>query len=110
MNMSKDYSKLFSDLQGQIEAARLANKPVDNYIKQQLSLLEEAHDVFVKEASTAVKDAQLSVQVGEVEIKQYSAMKQLATQIGIPTEKYDLAIKSIRTRLLGKEAAESYPD
>ena len=50
----------------------------------------------------------VSVDILEVEVKQYSAMKQVAKKIGIDTKKYDNLIKEARIRVFGEDAVREY--
>ena len=81
--------------------------PVELY-KEQLSILESAHSEFILKAQKAGYDLNSSVDILEVEVKQYSAMKQVAQKIGIDTKKYDNLIKEARIRVLGEDAVREY--
>ena len=97
-----DNSKLFMAIQQQIESAEKAGQPVKTLVKQQIAILEASHDEFIKSAQK--QGFNLNDQkVGEIEVGQYSAMKQLAQKIGMPVEKYDKLIKDVRIRIFGKE-------
>ena len=41
--------------------------------------------------------------LGEIEVRQYSVMKQLAKRAGLPVEEYDEYIKKVRIRIFGEE-------
>ena len=75
------------------------------YIKQ-IELLEKAHKEFIEKAVQHGYDLQANLDILETEIKQFSAMKQIARKAGFPTEKYDKYIKESRIRVYGKEATE----
>lgn len=94
--------KFFIKLQQKIETAQKENKPIKNLVKQQIKLLQEAHDEFVLNAKNREYDHSDPI-VGEIEIRQYSAMKQLARKIGLPLEEYDELIKNVKIRVLGEE-------
>ncbi|MBR6099448.1 hypothetical protein IKP85_06845 [bacterium] len=79
----------------QVLAAQKANKPIDGLVKQQIRIMEEHHDEFVKEAIEAGVD---NIERAKIEIKLYSNIKAWANKIGLPTEKYDNAIKEIQKR------------
>lgn len=98
---------MFLKLQAQIEEAQKLKKPIDGYVKQQIDLLKNAHDEFVKTVQDQGFDLN-TPQVGEIEIKQYSAMKQLAQKIGLPVKEYDECIKAIQIRIFGKENYERF--
>lgn len=110
MDSKKDLEKYFKQLQTQIEQAQKNNQPIDDYIKKQLRILEIAHDEFVKKADEAGHTLETNPRRSEIEIKQYSAMKQLAKKIGLSQEKYDNAIKNIRIKVLGEDITKTYFD
>lgn len=92
----------FRELQLQIEKAQLENKPIDNYVKQQIELLKTAHDEFIQEAKQQGYDIN-TPSIADIELQQYYAMKQLAQKIGLPLEEYDALIKNVKIKVLGKE-------
>ena len=94
--------KFFNQLQQKIEAAQKENKPIKDLVKQQIKLIQEAHDEFVRTAKNRGYDSSHPI-VGKMEIQQYSAMKQLAKKIGLPVEEYDELIKQVKIRVLGEE-------
>ncbi len=97
----------FMVLQKKIEEAQKLNKPIDGYVKQQIDLLKNAHDEFVKTAQEQGYDLN-NPRVGEIEVQQYSAMKQLAQKIGLPVDEYDEMIKSVQIRVFGEENAKRF--
>ncbi len=102
IKMNNAAERFFNRLQQQIEKSELENKPIQGLVKQQIKILQEAHDEFVSIAKSKGYDL-LNPQVGEIEIRQYSAMKQLAQKIGLPIDEYDQKIKNIKIRVFGKE-------
>lgn len=102
IKMNNAAERFFNRLQQQIETSELENKPIQGLVKQQIKILQEAHDEFVSIAKSKGYDL-LNPQVGEIEIRQYSAMKQLAQKIGLPIDEYDQKIKNIKIRVFGKE-------
>ncbi len=105
--MSMDKVNYFDYLQKQIDAAKLQNQPIDRYVKKQISFLQDAHDEFIKRAENEGYDLN-SPTVGSIEIQQFSAMKNLAKQIGIPYEKYDRMIHDVRVRVFGEKGVKEY--
>lgn len=92
----------FSELQEQIEQAKKEGRSTAPYIRQQIALLQNAHDEFIQKAQA--EGYRLNdVRVGEIRVKQYAAMRQLAEEIGDPTEQYDERIKEIQTGVFGDE-------
>ena len=66
--------------------------------------MESAHSEFISKAQSAGYDLDNSVDILEVEVKQFSAMKQVAQKIGMDTKKYDNLIRDARIRVFGEEA------
>ncbi len=95
-------SDLFNKLQKQIEAAEKTGQPIKTYVKQQIDLLKMSHDEFVKTAQKQGYDLN-NPRVAQIEVQQYSAMRQLAQKIGLPVEEYDEFIKQIQIRVFGEE-------
>lgn len=92
----------FAILQQLIDEAISKNEPYDKYIKEQIHLLEMAHDQFVESATEQGYDIIHDQRVGDIRIRQFTAMKQLALKIGLPSEPYDEKIKQIRIGLFGE--------
>lgn len=99
---SNSNKQFFEMLQGKIERAVAENRPIDDYVKKQISLLKESHDEFIHTAQKRGYSLN-SPQVGEIEVQQYSAMKALAQKIGLPVEEYDELIKKVQIRVFGEE-------
>ena len=95
-------SDLFNKLQQQVEAAEKNGQPIKTYVRQQIDLLKLSHDEFVKTAQKQGYDRN-NPRVAQVEVQQYSAMKQLAQKIGLPVDEYDELIKQIQVRIFGEE-------
>lgn len=95
--------KLYLQLQQKVETAQKLNKPVEGYIKQQIKLLEEVHDNFVKNALEKNSDLVNNLGFSEIRIKQLQAIISLCKKIGIPTEKYENRIREIRVYHLGAD-------
>jgi len=94
--------KMFQFLQNKIDEAQKQNQPVNDYVRKQIEVLQDAHDEFVATAKKQGYDMK-NPKVGDIEVQQYSAMKQLAQKIGLPVEKYDDLIKDVRIRIFGEE-------
>ena len=103
IKMNNAAENFFNRLQQQVEKAELENKPIQGLVKQQIKLLQEAHDEFISTAKKKGYDIINNPQVGEIEVRQYSAMKQLAQKIGLPVEEYDELIKQVKIRVFGEE-------
>ena len=94
--------QFFIRLQKQIEKAELEHRPICNLVKKQIKLLKEAHDEFISAAKAKGYNLNNS-RIAEIEVQQYSSMKQLAKKIGLPVEEYDELIKQVRIRVFGEE-------
>lgn len=92
----------FNRLQQKIEIAEKQNKPIKDLVEQQIKLLSEVHDEFIADAKLKGYDM-TNQRLGEIEVRQYQAMKQLAQKIGLPVEEYDEYIKKVRIRIFGEE-------
>lgn len=92
----------YNKLEKKIQIAIKENKPIKNLVEQQIKLLQEAHDEFVSTAKIKGYSMQC-IQVGEIEIQQFSAMKALAQKIGLPVEEYDELIKNVKIRVFGED-------
>ena len=100
---AKEYSKFFNFFEEKIERAIKENRPIDDYVNKQIQLLMEAHDNFIISAKRKGYDVEHDVRVGEIEVKQYAAMLQIAKKWGMPTERYENLIKEVKIRIFGKE-------
>ena len=100
--MESSAQAFFNRLQQKIEIAEKQNKPIKSLVEQQIKLLNEVHDEFLAEAK--IKGYDLSnPALGEIEVRQFSAMKALAQKIGLPVEEYDELIKNVKIRVFGEE-------
>ena len=97
-----DNSQLFNAIQKQIEVAEKNGQPIKTYVRQQIDLLKASHDEFIKSAKQQGYDMN-NQKLGEIEVRQFSAMKQLAIKAGLPVEEYDKLIKEVRIRIFGEE-------
>ena len=86
-----------------IEAETKGEVPANLY-REQLRLLHFAHDEFIQKAKSQGYDLNNNLDVMDIEIQQYSAMKLVAEKLGENTQKYDTLIKDVRIRVLGEEA------
>ncbi len=102
MSNENHLTKYFNRLQAQIEQAQKDNLPIEPYVKKQIQVLQEAHDEFVLAAQKEGMDM-ADPHVGEIEVQQYTLMKDLATKIGMSPEKYDKLIKDVQIRIFGEE-------
>ena len=85
------------------EAESKGSVPKSLYIEQ-IKILESAHDEFINQAKEKGYDLATNLDILEIEIKQYSAMKQIALKIGTSVKEYDKKIKDARIRVYGKDA------
>lgn len=104
MNNSKND---FDMLQEEIDNAIIENKPIDDYVKQQIEILKKSHDEFIHIAEQQGYDIN-SLNVAEIEIEQYSVMKLLAQKINLPVEEYDKLIKNVQIRILGEKNYKNF--
>lgn len=95
-------SDLFRQIQKQVEEAEKAGKPINTLVRQQIDLLKNSHDEFVKVVQESGYERD-DFRLAKIEINQYSAIKQLAQKIGLPVDEYDKLIEEIKIRVLGAE-------
>lgn len=107
MNNNNFSQKLFNSLQEKIEIAQKENRPIKEYVQKQIEILQESHDEFILQAKSQGYEMN-NPKVGEIEVRQYSAMKQLAQKIGLPVEKYDKMIYDVQVRIFGEENAKRF--
>lgn len=92
----------FMQLQALIESAGKRGEPIVSLVKAQIKLLEKGHDEFMRHA-LANGYSLNNPCIGDIEVAQYTAMKLLASKIGLSTEKYEILIKRSRIRIFGEE-------
>lgn len=85
----------------EIEAAEQRGDAVGALCSEAIECLETARQEFLQRAR-AQGYAANDLRVGEIEIKQLSAMRQLAQRGGLP-DPYTAAIREVRVRILGEE-------
>lgn len=94
-----------------IDKAKEEGEPIGQFVYQQILLLEKAHDEFVDK--TIAKGYSMNdPRVGEIEVQQYAAMRQLSQQIGdeLRAQKYDMLIRRVRVRIFGEENTRRFFD
>ena len=99
--MSDKDNNRFNELQKLIEEREAKGESITMLVREQIALLQEAHDDFLKNA-VEMGYSLSSPQIGDIEVAQYAAMKQLAEKIGDPIEEYVEQIKSVRIRIFGE--------
>lgn len=93
-------------LEEKIKLAEQNGQPIEKYILREIEILQQAIDTFVEQAKE--RNNLDEFDIGEVEIKQYATMRQLAQKINYPTEKFDTAIKNIKIKLFGEEGYNNF--
>ncbi len=97
MNYNKDLVSQSKQILQQVLEAEKLKKPIDALVKRQIALMEAHHDEFVKMAD---KEGIDTLQRARIEIGLYSNIRAWAEKIGLPTDKYDNAIKVIQDKFL----------
>lgn len=105
-----DYKDEMKKLNMAIRQAESSGMPILGFCKRQIEILEKAHSEFLTQAQVEGYNPDTSLDILEVEIKQLSAMKQIAQKAGLPVESYDERIRAARVRVLGEETVKSYFD
>ena len=88
-------------LEEKIKLAEQNGQPIEKYILREIEILQKAIDTFVEQAKE--RNNLDEFDIGEIEIRQYATIRQLAQSINLSTEKYDNAIKAVKIRLFGEE-------
>ena len=104
--MSKLQEK-FKELEYEIEKAKLENRPIVPYVIEQITILEQSLNEFI---SKALKKGykRNDIRIGEIEVKQYMIMSDLASKIGLSTDKYKERIKQAQIRVLGEDVYNAH--
>ncbi len=104
MNYKEEMHKLNIQIE---QAEQKGSVPKELYIRQ-IELLKAAHEEFIQTVIKKGYDLNTNLDIMEIEIKQYSAMKQIAQKINAPIKEYEDAIFSIRVRVLGEETVKQH--
>ena len=88
-------------LEEKMKLAEQNGQPIEEYILREIEILQTAIDTFVVQAKERKNLDEFDI--GEIEIRQYATIRQLAQSINLSTEKYDNAIKAVKIRLFGEE-------
>ena len=81
----------------QVKEAEKLNKPIAKLVKEQIEIMEAHKDEFIKRADELGLNGFARART---EIQLYSNIKYWANKIGLPTEKYEKAIKDIRAKFI----------
>ena len=95
-----DEQKLI-ELEAKIKDAEEKNLPIEKYVILEISILEKAIQSFLKQMEQ--EERLNSIEVAQIEIRQYAEIKALAQKINHSTEIHDEMIKNVQSRILGKE-------
>jgi len=93
-------------LEQKIKQAQADGVAIDKFVLREIEILQNTIDTFLKQMDSAGRLN--DIQVAEIEIRQYAAMRQLAQKIGLPSEKYDDLIKQVKIRIFGEENYENF--
>ncbi len=98
--------KELAELEQKIKTAQANGENIDKYVLRQIEILQNSVDAFLKQME---KENRLNdVHVAQIEIRQYSVMKELAKKINLPDEKYNALIKQAQIRIFGEENWENF--
>ncbi len=98
----------FIKLQQEIEHAEQNNMPIKQLVIQQIQLLKDAHESFLKLAKKQGLDIEHDTRIIETEIQQFFAMRELAIKAKLSIDEYNELIKQARIRQFGKESYELF--
>lgn len=103
--MKTDEQKL-KELDKKIKYAEKNGLPMEKEVLSAIQILQNTIDQFLTDME---QQGRLnSTEVAYIEIRQYTAMKQLAIKINHPTDKYDELIKKAQCRIFGEENWELF--
>ena len=105
MEFPKELITRSQEITKQVLECEKTNKPIEHLVKEQIKIMEQHHDAFVKQAE---QDGIDNIGRARIEVKLYNNMKTWARKIGLSTEKYDNAIHNIRVKFLGEENTKKY--
>lgn len=94
-------------LQQKINEAEVNSLPTVEYVKKAIVLLQQSLDEFKKRMAEQGRHDE-DTEIARIEIRQYSAMRELSKKAGLPTEKYDKLIKDVQIRIFGEENWENF--
>lgn len=97
-----DNSKKMAQVMAEIEERDRDGLPIRELCVEAIGYLEEARKEFLRRAQEAGYEL-TTPRVGEIEVQQYSAMRQLAERAGLPHD-YNRLIRDVRVRIFGEEA------
>lgn len=108
MSNSNNKYENIEDLESKIKQAEQNNKPIDKYVKKEIIWLEQQLQNFLQIMKEKGRTIETDFDIAEIEIRQYTMMKELAQKINMPTNIYDEKIKSIQCRIFGEENWENF--
>ena len=82
-----------------------SGKPIEPLVKEQIYIMEQHHDAFVKQADSEGVD---NIGRAKIEVQLYYNIIAWAKKIGLPTDKYEKAIRDIRVKFLGEQNTDKY--
>ena len=94
-------------LQQKIDEAEAKGLSLNKYATRAIELLQQSLDEFKKRMAEQGR-LDDDTEVARIEIRQYSAMRELSQKAGLPTEKYDKLIKDVQIRIFGEENWENF--
>ena len=107
MEFPKELITRSQEIARQVIEREKKNQPIDKLVKEQIAIMEQNHDAFVKQAQEEGID---NIGRAKIEVQLYSNIIAWAKKIGLPTDKYDKAIRDIRVKFLGEENTKKYYD
>lgn len=104
-NGSNERPQKTKALLDEIEILEKEGADISQLCMQVIELVEDAHEEFLYRVQEKGYGYGLihNTAIAEIEIKQYSVMKQMAIQGGLPYAKYKKAIRDIQVRVFGEE-------
>ena len=95
--------ELYIELEEKVTQAEANGDPIEELVKEQIELLWQLYEYFVKTSLEQNPKIENSMSYQEIKITQLLAIVELCKKIGIDSDKYETMIKEIRLQLLGEE-------
>ncbi len=92
MNLKAEYDTL----QTQVKMAMNNGQPIDNFVKRQIVILEQAKDEFVNESEKQGIKLESSIHRSSAELYYNAQLQALCKKIGLSDEKYKKQIDFIQ--------------
>ena len=95
--------ELYRELEEKVTQAEANGDPIEELVKEQIELLWNLYEYFVKTSLEQNPKIENSMSYQEIKITQLLVIVELCKKVGMASDKYETMIKEIRLKLLGEE-------